>query len=62
MVRDPISVSPETPTLDAIDVMRQHEVSALPVVSHGKLVGIVSESDFMPLAYDLLEDHLDARR
>ena len=62
MVRDPISVAPETPTLEAIDVMRQHEVSALPVVNAGKLVGIVSESDFMPLAYDLLEDHLNVRR
>jgi CBS domain-containing protein len=58
MERDPVSVTPETPTLEAIDVMRHHEVSCLPVVSEGKLVGIVSESDFMPLAYDLLEDHL----
>ena len=61
MIRDPVSVAPETPTLEAIDVMRQHEVSALPVVADGKLVGIVSESDFMPLAYDLLEDHLHKR-
>lgn len=26
----------------------------LPVVDHGKLVGIVSETDFMPIAYELL--------
>ncbi len=61
MVRDPVSVAPETPTLQAIDVMRRHEVSALPVVNAGKLVGIVSESDFLPLAYDLLEGHLETR-
>jgi CBS domain-containing protein len=41
--------------------MRRNEVSCLPVVDDGKLVGIVSESDFMPLAYDLLEDHLGKR-
>jgi CBS domain-containing protein len=61
MEREPVSVGPETPTLEAIDVMRHHQVSCLPVVSEGKLVGIVSESDFMPLAYDLLEDHLGLR-
>jgi CBS domain-containing protein len=61
MERDPKSVSPEMPTLEAIDVMRRHKVSCLPVVSDGKLVGIVSELDFMPLAYELLEDRLRGR-
>lgn len=58
MERDPKSVSPETPTLEAIELMRQHKVSVLPVVSDGKLVGIVSERDFLPIAYDLLEERL----
>jgi CBS domain-containing protein len=58
MERNPVSVSPETPTLEAIEVMRRQEVSCLPIVDDGKLVGIVSESDFLPLAYDLLEDRL----
>lgn len=58
MERDPISVQPDTRTLDAIDLMRQHRVSCLPVVSDGKLVGIVSERDFLPIAYDLLEERL----
>ena len=61
MERDPTSVAPETPTLDAIDLMRQHRVSVLPVVSDGKLVGIVSERDFMPLAYELLHDRLSRK-
>lgn len=54
MERNPTSVAPETPTLDAIDLMREHKVSCLPVVNNGKLVGIVSETDFMPIAYELL--------
>ncbi len=58
MERNPVSVSPETKTLEAIDVMRRNEVSCLPIVDDGKLVGLVSESDFLPLAYDLLEDRL----
>lgn len=62
MDRNPTSVAPETPTLEAIDLMREHKVSCLPVVAHGKLVGIVSETDFMPIAYDLLEDRLGPGR
>ncbi len=58
MERDPVSVRPDTRTLDAIDLMRKHRVSCLPVVSEGKLVGIVSEGDFLPIAYDLLEARL----
>ncbi|MEX2466965.1 MAG: CBS domain-containing protein [Gemmatimonadota bacterium] len=58
MERDPISVQPDTRTVDAIDLMRQHRVSCLPVVSDGKLIGIVSERDFLPIAYDLLEERL----
>jgi CBS domain-containing protein/gamma-glutamylcysteine synthetase len=61
MERNPTSVSPETPTLEAIDLMRSQKVSCLPVVNDGKLVGIVSERDFMPLAYDLLQDRLGGR-
>lgn len=61
MERDPTSVAPETSMLDAIDLMRSRKVSCLPVVAEGKLVGIVSESDFMPLAYELLEERLGAR-
>jgi CBS domain-containing protein/gamma-glutamylcysteine synthetase len=58
MEKDPLTVSPETPTLEAIDLMRKHRVSCLPVVKQGKLVGLVSERDFMPIAYELLEERL----
>ncbi len=58
MQRCPISVAPETPTLVAISTMRSNRVSALPVVKDGQLVGLVSETDFMPMAYQLLEERL----
>ena len=51
-------VEPETPTLEAIELMRKNKVSCLPVTQEGKLVGIVSERDFMPIAYQLLEERL----
>jgi CBS domain-containing protein len=58
MDRDPVTVAPETATLKAIELMRDRKVSCLPVVDEGKLVGIVSERDFMPIAYQLLEERL----
>ncbi len=55
MTRDPITVPPDTPVLEAIRLMREHEVSCLPVVQDEQLVGILSERDFMPLASELLD-------
>lgn len=58
MVKDPITVAPETDTVTAINLMRQHRVSVLPVVKDGKLVGVVGERDFMPIARHFIEQKL----
>ena len=43
-----ISVTPDTRTRDAIELMLTHHLSGLPVLDDdGKLVGIVSEGDFV---------------
>ncbi|MBW3536110.1 MAG: CBS domain-containing protein [Gemmatimonadetes bacterium] len=60
MERDPVTVAPDTPTTEAIQLMRDRRVSCLPVIRDGKLVGIVSERDFLPIAYQLLEEKLEA--
>lgn len=58
MVEDPISVSPDRPTLEAVEMMRKHEIGALPVVREDRLVGIVTERDFIQIAGNLLDDTL----
>jgi CBS domain-containing protein len=56
MDKDPITIRPEATALEAIQAMRQHEVACLPVVNvEGRLVGIVTEHDFMELSAALLE-------
>ncbi|MCG8408333.1 MAG: glutamate-cysteine ligase family protein [Phycisphaerales bacterium] len=55
---DPITVTPETTTVDAIRIMRENGVACLPVVKEGVLVGIVTEHDFLNIAAALLEKHL----
>ncbi len=59
MASNVVTVEPETSTLDAIRIMRENRVSALPVEKNGKLVGILSERDFLPIAYQLLEEKLE---
>ncbi len=60
MTRRLITVAPETPTLEALRMMRENRVSALPVVDgEDHLVGIVTERDFMGIAGQLLESYLD---
>jgi len=58
MTANPLSVSPETTTLDAMHLMRDNRVGALPVVSDGVLVGIVTEHDYVEIAAPLLEQYL----
>jgi len=48
MTRSVVTVSPETTIVDAANLMLQRHVSGLPVLDpSGKLVGIVSEGDFI---------------
>jgi CBS domain-containing protein/gamma-glutamyl:cysteine ligase YbdK (ATP-grasp superfamily) len=58
MARDVVTVAPSTSTLEAIALMRKHRVGSLPVVNDGRLVGIVTESDFLGIAGQLLEEEL----
>lgn len=38
-----ITLSPETPIFDAIDLMKKHDIHRLPVLEQGKLVGLITE-------------------
>lgn len=55
MKKEPVCVSPETTTLEAIKIMRRHRVGCLPVVAGDRLVGIITERDFMEIASQFLE-------
>jgi CBS domain-containing protein/gamma-glutamyl:cysteine ligase YbdK (ATP-grasp superfamily) len=58
MVPNPFCVSPSTPTLEAITVMREHRVGCLPVVEGDQLVGIVTSYDFLEASARLFQEHL----
>jgi CBS domain-containing protein len=58
MVPHPFTVSPSTPTLEAIEMMREHGVGCLPVVEGDQLVGIVTSFDFLDASARLFQEHL----
>lgn len=58
MKREVQVAAPEMSALDAIRLMRRHRVGCLPVVQEKRLVGIVTETDFLGVAGQLLEEEL----
>lgn len=54
----PVTVTAETPTLEAIEIMRRRKIGCLPVVEGDRLVGIVTAYDFLALSTRLLEEHV----
>src|SRR6201992_4113963 len=45
MIVDPVTIEPERPISDALEVMRRYKISGIPVTKGGKLVGIPPNRD-----------------
>jgi len=45
MTAEVVTVNAETPILEARTLMKQHSIRRLPVLKHGRLVGIVTQGD-----------------
>jgi CBS domain-containing protein len=58
MKTDPVTVAPDTPTLEAVEIMRRHNCGCLPVVLDDHLVGIVTAYDFLAVSAKLFEEQL----
>jgi CBS domain-containing membrane protein len=56
MKTDVLSVDPEMNVCSAITLLLDNKYGCLPVVSDGKLVGIVTEADFLNLTLGLLRE------
>jgi CBS domain-containing protein len=53
-----ITISPETPTLEALRLMRENNIGCLPVVRNERLLGLVTAYDFLTVSAKLLEEKL----
>lgn len=47
MSKGVLVVAPDRPAAEAARIMIEHKIGALPVVEEGRLIGIVTESDFV---------------
>ena len=56
MTKEVRIVHPDTPALEAALTLRSHGDGCVPVVEDGRLVGIVTESDFVEYAIQSLSD------
>jgi IMP dehydrogenase len=45
MIVDPVTISPEQPISDALELMRRFKISGVPVTRKGRLVGILTNRD-----------------
>ena len=58
MIANPLTVSPSTSSLEAIEIMRSNRIGCLPVVEGDQLVGIVTSYDFLEASARLFQQHL----
>jgi CBS domain-containing protein len=55
MIRDPVTVSPDTNIGEALEIMRERRIGSLPVVQGNELVGIITAMDFLRITGRLLQ-------
>lgn len=58
MTTEPLTVTPDTLALEALDLMRNNDIGCLPVVKEGRLVGLVTAYDFLTVSAKLFEQQL----
>ena len=58
MKTDLITIAPDTPTLEALDLMRERRIGCLPVIKDNKLIGLITAFDFLTVSAKLLEEKL----
>ena len=54
MQTDVVTIHPDTDLVTALEILVKNKYGCLPVVADKKLVGIVTEADFLSLTYSLL--------
>jgi len=58
MIHEPVTTTPESTILDAMELMKKNKMGCLPVVKDAELVGIITEMDFIRISNRLIERSL----
>ncbi len=54
MIKNPIVITPESLVRDAMQIMNEKQIGCLPVVKNQRLVGIITEQDFLKISRSLM--------
>lgn len=54
MIENPITIYPEASIIEAMNIMQEQKIGCLPVVKNSRLVGIITEGNFMNISRRLL--------
>ena len=54
MIKNPLTISPESTITDAMHLLQKNKIGCLPVVKKHKLVGIITEENFLSITASLL--------
>ncbi len=55
MIKDPITISPNATIVEAMEIMDSKQLGCLPVVDQKKLVGVITEQNFLDITSRLLK-------
>ena len=56
MIQSPLTVTPDTPLLRAVETLFATKYGSLPVVEEGRCVGILTDNDLLHALVDLLKN------
>lgn len=62
MIKNVITITPDTTVERAAYIMQEHSIKSLPVVENGKTVGIITSTDVMKVLLDALGMNEDSMR
>jgi len=54
MIKNPITIKPNQSIMDAMNIMDENQIGCIPVVKDGRLVGIITEQDFLQISSRLI--------
>jgi CBS domain-containing protein len=55
MIKNPITIHPEASIMEALEIMDSQQIGSLPVVKNNRLVGMITEQNYMNIARRLLK-------
>jgi len=55
MINNPITIHPEASIIEAMEIMQEQKIGCLPVVKNSRLVGIITEDNFLNISRRLIK-------